>query len=384
MSGEGDSRQPGKFDPASFDPWARPAGGGLRWMLVSAAVHAGLLALFATVSITVIQTIEKIRVKVIEEPLVGEEIEGAPSLEDLAGLLDVAPAPRRVAAVRAPRVQNVRAPAMPKIGGLGPKLGRGPEIDTGAAPLSFGAGAIGGLGGSFGDYVGGLRKVGLDLALVIDTTESMQFVIDEVKQSLTRMVTAIQRMVPTSRVGIVVYRDQGDEYVVRWTDLSFRTDKLRDFLANITASGGGDWEEAVLEALDTAIHELTWRKRSKKIVILVGGSPPHADEMPELREVVRSFRESGGYLSAIDVTDHLHLEFERKMWRSLHGRDAFRPSPKPEFYREVTEVYRSLAADGGGELVQLADEKKLLRDILVLTFGSRWKVEMARYLKDLS
>jgi hypothetical protein len=30
------------------------------------------------------------------------------------------------------------------------------------------------------------------------------------------------RMVPTSRVGIVAYRDQGDEYVTKWTDLSFQ------------------------------------------------------------------------------------------------------------------------------------------------------------------
>jgi len=34
-------------------------------------------------------------------------------------------------------------------------------------------------------------------------------------------------------------------------------------------------------------------------------------------------------------------------------------------------------------MVQLADDKKLIRDVLVLTFGSRWKVEMAKYVKEL-
>lgn len=372
-------------DPRRFDPWSGGRFGGLRFFAASTVIHVGLLFLFATVSITVIRAVEKIAVKIVDEPVESwEDWEGAPSLEDLAGLLDVDPAPRRSARLPGPLVRNIRAPRMPKLGGIGPKLGRGPNIDLAASHLSFGSGGIGGLGGGFGDYVGGLRKVGLDIALVIDTTESMQFVIDEVKQSLTRLVTSIQRMVPTSRIGIVVYRDQGDEYVVKWTDLSFRTDKLRDFLSNISASGGGDWEEAVLEGLDAAINELTWRKKSKRIIILVGGSPPHPEDVEEVRAMIQSFRASGGHLSAIDVTERLHLEFDRTMWRSLHGREEFQPSPMPEFYHQVAQVYGTLAKDGGGELVRLADDKKLIRDVVVLTFGSRWKIEMAKYLQELS
>jgi hypothetical protein len=191
-------------------------------------------------------------------------------------------------------------------------------------------------------------------------------------------------MVPTSRVGIVVYRDQGDEYVVKWTDLSFRTDKLQSFLSNITASGGGDWEEAVLDALDAAVNELTWRKKSKKIIILVGGSPPHPQDVEATRAVVRKFHESGGYLNTIDVTEYLHLEFNKALWRSLYPDKPFVPPEKPDFYRQVSEVYSTLAKDGGGELVQLAEEKKLIKDVIVLTFGSRWKIEMAKYLQELS
>ncbi len=374
-------------EPARFDPWGGRKFGGARFFAVSSLIHAGVLLLFATVSLTVIRTVEQIRVQVIEPagaPGV-EEFEGADSLEDLAGLLDVAPAPRQAAArPSGPVVRNVRMPSVPKIGAIGSKLGRGPLTDLDAAALSLGAGGVGGLGGDFGDYVGGLRKVGLDLVLVIDTTESMQFVIGEVKERLGNLVAAIQRMVPASRVGIVAYRDQGDEYVVKWTDLSFRTDKLRGFLAGITAAGGGDWEEAVLEALDAAINDLTWRKKSKRVIILVGGSPPHSDEVEATREVVRRFRAAGGYVSAIDVTRHLHLEFSRAMWRSLHGDEPFVETPMPDFYRQVRETYSALAGDGGGELVQLADDKQLIREVLMLTFGSRWKVEMAKYVKELS
>ncbi len=371
--------------PERIDPWAGGGGGRAGFFAASSLIHAGLLVALATLSITVVRQVEKVDVKIIEEVGV-DDLGGAPSMEDFAGLLNVARAPRRDAGrTRGPRVRNVRAPAIPKIGGIGPKLGRskkGPAISS--ANLSFGSGGIGGLGGNFGDYVGGLRKVGLDLVLVIDTTESMQFVIDQVKDRAASLVKSIQNMVPTSRIGIVAYRDEGDEYVTRWTDLSFRTDKLLGFVSQISASGGGDYEEAVLEAIDTAVRDLSWRKKSKKIVILVGGSPPHPEDVDDLRSLVRSFKADGGNLSTIDVTDGMHLRFTKWMWKSLHGTKPFEPSPKPDHYKETTTAYRELASDGGGELVQLEDDKQLIRDVLVLTFGQRWKVEMSKFLKDLS
>ena len=369
-------------DPARFDPWAGNQYGGARFFAVSTVAHVVLLLVLAGISLTVIRTVEKINVKIEE---VGVETEGAPSLDDYAGLLEVARAPRKDAQrPQGPIVRNVKAPRVPTLANVGPKLGRGPAVDVNAANLSLGGGGIGGLGGSFGDYVGGLRKTGLDLVLVIDTTESMQFVIDEVKEHAAALVKAIQRMVPTSRVGIVVYRDQGDEYVVKWSDLSFKTEKVTSFVNTISASGGGDWEEAVLDGLDAAINELSWRKKSKKIIVLIGGSPPHPEDIEPLEGLVREFHGQGGTISTIDVTDHLHLSFNRALWKSLHGNKPFEPPPKPEFYRQVTGVYGELAKDGGGDLVQLADDKKLIRDVLVLTFGSRWKVEMAKHLKELS
>jgi hypothetical protein len=337
--GEEQQRGSEAQDPSRFDPWSGYHFGGARFFAASTLIHIGLLILFGTLSFTVIKTIEKINVKIVEDQVGLEETDGAPSLEDYAGLLEVTKAPARQAQRPAgPIVRNVRAPRVPSIGGIGPKLGTGPNVDVTSTSLSLGGGGVGGLGGSFGDYVGGLRKVGLDLVLVIDTTESMQFVIDEVKAHATSLVANLQRMVPTARIGVVAYRDQGDEYVTKWSDLSFKTDKLRSFISNLTASGGGDWEEAVLDGVDAAINELSWRKKSKKIIVLIGGSPPHAEDV----------------------------------------------EAKPDFYKQVTAIYGGLAKDGGGELVELADDRKLIRDVLVLTFGSRWKVEMAKHLKELS
>jgi hypothetical protein len=375
------SKQP---DPARFDPWSGKRLSGLRWFGVSAVVHVGLLIVLGTVTLTVIKKAEPVKVTVVEDTAGPDEWEGAASLQDLEGVLNVQRAAPQQARPRGPVVQNVKAPEMPRLAGLGPKLGAGPTIDTAATTLSFGSGGIGGLGGGFGDYVGGLRKTGLDIALVIDTTDSMQFVIDDVKQKLTQLVTTMQKMVPTARIGIVVYRDKGDDYVVKWSDLSFRTDKLREFLSHVTAEGGGDWEEAVKEGMDAATKELSWRKQSKKIIVLVGGSPPHPEDVEDVRDLVRKWRSDGGYVSTVDVTKRMHEEFDHQMWRSLHGKEPFQPSPMPEFYKQVSQVFGEIAADGGGELIQLDQQKALMKEVIVLTFGSRWKVEMAKFLGELS
>lgn len=369
---------------SDFNPWAPRRGVG--WFLISAAVHVGLLALFATVSLTVIRVVQQIRVKVVEPESRAEmeAAEGAPSLRDLAGIFKMEPAPRRAANPGGPVVQNVRAPQLPHIGGLGAVIGRGPAADPGALSLPLGSAGVGGLGGGFGDYVGGLRKVGLDVVLVIDTTKSMDFVIDAVKHRLTDLATTLRRIVPTSRIGVVAYRDNGDEYVVKWTDLSFRTEKLGEFLNGLTAWGGGDWEEAVKEALDAGINDMKWRKKAQRIIILVAGSPPHPKDMDAVRTMTQEFRQSGGYISTIDVTERLHIEEELYVWRSEGSKGPFVPGPMPPYYHETAKALGEVASLGGGELVELDDEKKLIRDVVRLTFGSRWQIELADYLKERS
>jgi hypothetical protein len=376
--------------PERFDPWAPHTGATVRWFALSTAFHVGLLFLFATITLTVIKKIEEIKVKIVDDTTLGEEdLDGAPSLRDLAGALKMEKAVPQRAVPSGPAIQGVRAPEIPRIGGFGPKLGEGPVVDVSSA-LSLGAGGsgaggIGGLGsGSFGDYVGGLRKVGLDIALVIDTTDSMQFVIDEVRAKLQDLVGTLQRMVPTTRIGVVAYRDKGDDYVVKWSDLSFNTPKLLDFLSHISADGGGDWEEAVKEALDTAVHELKWRKSSKKVIILVGGSPPHPWDVDDVMAIAREFRKQGGYISAIDVTLKQHEMFDRTMWHSLHGTLPYKPAPLPEFYKDVARIFSEIAKNGNGELVQLGENKTLMRQVFELTFGSRWKTELAKFVKELS
>src|SRR5262249_48028612 len=230
-------------------------GKNARWFAFSMVTHVLLLALLATLTLTITQKRQEL-LKVKTLPLTAEELqkaqaeekppedwEGEPSLKDLPGLLTMEQlAPRQVKTpsgppppARGPRASGAppRPGPPPVMSGLGDmKIGVGPAND-GQFSTSGIAGigpAIGGIGGGFGDYVGGLRKVGLDVVLVIDATDSMQFVIDTVKARLIKLITSLRAMVPTSRIGIVAYRDKGDEFVTKWVDLSFSTGKLQDFL----------------------------------------------------------------------------------------------------------------------------------------------------------
>lgn len=378
--------------PARFDPWAANRSGTARWYAISTAIHVGLLFLFATATLTVVRVVEEIRVSVVDDVAIGEDIlDGADSLQDLAGVLQMERTAPQQAAPKGPAIGNVRAPVLPRpsLGNIGPKIGANPDlapVSAGAAAAfgTGGAGALGGLGGSFGDYVGGLRKVGLDVVLVIDATSSMQFVIDDVRDRLTDLVGTLQRLVPTARVGIVVYRDQGDEYVTKWSDLSFHTSKLKSFLADITADGGGDFEEAVLEALEVAVQDLNWRKKSKRVLILVGDAPPHEWDVKSVHGLVRDFQRDRGVVHAIDVTKQAHYLHDLGMWRAIHGRKTYEPSPLPEFRLATSAAFRAIAEHGGGEMIDLDQGKQLIRNILELTFGARWKTEMKQFLEELS
>ena len=103
-----------------------------------------------------------------------------------------------------------------------------------------------------------------------------------------------------------------------------------------------------------------------------------------MHKIVKDFRRQGGYVSTIDVTKRQHDEFDRAMWRSLHGKEPYKASPIPEFYKDVARSFGEIAHDGGGELISLDENKALIRSVLELTFGSRWKVEMGKYVKELS
>ena len=80
-------------------------------------------------------------------------------------------------------------------------------------------------------------------------------------------------------MGLVAYRDIGDDYVTKKIELTRDIQDLYANLLELKARGGGDWPESVNEALDVAVNKLQWTHGGdvRRIVFLVGDAPPHMD-----------------------------------------------------------------------------------------------------------
>lgn len=120
----------------------------------------------------------------------------------------------------------------------------------------------------------------MDLLLVIDTTGSMGDEIAYLKAELGAILADVAKRHPglDIRVGLIVYRDVGDDYVVR--SFPFTTDiaGLEKSLQDQGYGGGGDYPEAMDQAM-AAASTMGWREGSANILLLVADAPPHAENV---------------------------------------------------------------------------------------------------------
>ncbi len=118
----------------------------------------------------------------------------------------------------------------------------------------------------------------VDVAFVVDATGSMTDELNYLKVELNDVMQKVKDSHKdlTLKLGSVYYRDHGDEYVTKKSDFSEDISKTVSFVKEQEAAGGGDFPEAVDEALDVAVNQLSWDKNSRaKILFLVLDAPPH-------------------------------------------------------------------------------------------------------------
>src|SRR5437868_7668013 len=121
----------------------------------------------------------------------------------------------------------------------------------------------------------------VEVAFVLDTTGSMGPLIEGAKRKIWSIATSILDANPNAeiRMGLVAYRDIGDDYVTKRFDLTTDIQDLYAKLLDLRAQGGGDWPESVNEALEVAVNKLSWSRGPDicRIMFLVGDAPPHMD-----------------------------------------------------------------------------------------------------------
>jgi Mg-chelatase subunit ChlD len=121
----------------------------------------------------------------------------------------------------------------------------------------------------------------VEVVFCLDTTGSMGGLIEGAKQKIWSICNQIAGGKPTPdlKVGLVAFRDRGDEYITKVFDLSDDLDAIHGHLKTFKAAGGGDFPESVNEALHVAVNKIKWSKDKEtlRIIFLVGDAPPHMD-----------------------------------------------------------------------------------------------------------
>lgn len=132
--------------------------------------------------------------------------------------------------------------------------------------------------------------VTLDIALVIDATGSMGDEMEYLKEEFRAISETIEADYPNGeqRWALIVYRDEGDEYVTRVFDFTSDLDAFRGDLLAQVASGGGDYPEASHAALRD-MNELTWRTdaASARLAFWIADAPHHASVTDVLADAIR-------------------------------------------------------------------------------------------------
>ncbi len=184
----------------------------------------------------------------------------------------------------------------------------------------------------------------LDLVFVMDATGSMRQEIEDVQRSLLGIVRVLHRLAPTLSVGFVAFRDTGEEYVTRAFPLSPMTGgnlaQIQGFVQRMSAKGGGDYPEAVAQALRQAV-DMDWRDEAQGRIVLIGDAPAHPEDWPRVFTMVTGFRDgrpSGALPRAVSAI-------------FTGNRDAGR------------EFYQRLAEAGGGDYV--AHQGRMMESVLL-------------------
>src|SRR5687767_9733840 len=207
----------------------------------------------------------------------------------------------------------------------------------------------------------------LEMVFVLDTTGSMGGLIEGAKQRIWGIINEVMQKPskPRVRVGLVAYRDNGDEYVTKLLPITEDLDKAYTTLMDYRADGGGDTPENVRKALAEGVRNAGWshaRSNLAQIVFLVGDAPPqnYAQEPDVLVTTAEAVRKN----MIVNTIQCGNLEGTREIWQTiaLRGEGKYFAIAQDGGVQAITTPYDAklaeLAAKLGKTYVTYGDKKK--------------------------
>jgi hypothetical protein len=127
----------------------------------------------------------------------------------------------------------------------------------------------------------------VDIAFVVDATGSMGDELSYLQAELNDIIFQSKQISSklNFRFANVFYRDAGanEIYTTRTMDFDRILSASVDYISQQSAGGGGDYEEAVEIALDSAINGLHWSENARtRVLFLILDAPPHKN--PQVQE----------------------------------------------------------------------------------------------------
>lgn len=127
----------------------------------------------------------------------------------------------------------------------------------------------------------------VEVVFVLDTTSSMTGLINSAKQKIWAIANTLSKTEPAPKIkiGLLGYRDKGDTYITKLTQLNEDLDQVYKELMQFQAQGGGDAPESVNLALHDAVTKIQWSQNKEvyKVIYLVGDAPPHMDYQDDIK-----------------------------------------------------------------------------------------------------
>ncbi len=129
-----------------------------------------------------------------------------------------------------------------------------------------------------------------EIVFCLDATGSMSGLIGTAKEKIWDIVSemAESNEVDNLKLGMVFYRDRGDNFVTKRIKMTTDLDAVYADLLEINAGGGGDAPESVNQALNEAVNTMDWStdEHTYKTIFVVGDCPPHMDYRNDVKYTV--------------------------------------------------------------------------------------------------
>jgi hypothetical protein len=221
----------------------------------------------------------------------------------------------------------------------------------------------------------GTRHV--DLVIALDTSSSMDGLIDSARAKLWDVVNLLAqaRPKPVLRVGLIAYGNDGYDARRGWvrteSDLTTDLDGIYARLFALTTNGGNEY---VARAVHVASGEMSWSQDPKtlKIVFVAGNEPANQDPKIAVESALAAAREKGIFVNAVYCGSESSGEVGG--WRAVaalgkgrfaaidHNRVVAIATPEDaELARlsaELNRTYVGYGAGGAGGLMNQAAQDK--------------------------